>query len=269
MNRVESRFAFLKERNEKALIPYIMGGDPDLAASVRLLKLLAESGADLIEVGVPFSDPLADGPVIQSAGLRALQNGCTLPKLLAALQPVLKELPIPVMLMIYYNMIYQRGVPNFLEEVAAAGCAGLIVPDLPPDDAAKMRRAAAGLDLALNFLVAPTSTETRIARVAEASTGFVYAVSLKGVTGARASLPPELPEFVRKVKSFTAKPVAVGFGIATPEQARTVAQMADGVIVGSAVVKAAAADPGFREVQTLVRSLKNGIGPSGAAVQSL
>jgi tryptophan synthase alpha chain len=259
MNRVESRFALLKKRNEKALIPYIMGGDPDLAATVRLLKLLAKSGADLIEVGVPFSDPLADGPVIQSAGLRALQGGCTLPKLLTALKPVLQELPIPVMLMIYNNMIYQRGARNFLTEVVAAGCAGLIVPDLPPDDAAEMRQAAAELGIALNFLVAPTSTAGRISKVAEASTGFVYAVSLKGVTGARASLPPELPEFIRKVQSFTAKPVAVGFGISTPEQAKTVAGMADGVIVGSAVVKAVAEDPSFHKAGELVRSMKTAI----------
>ncbi|MGD8401588.1 MAG: tryptophan synthase subunit alpha [Bacillota bacterium] len=256
MNRVEARFAALRARNEKALIPYIMGGDPDLGTTGRLLETLVAAGADLIEVGAPFSDPLADGAVIQAAGLRALRGGCTLTKLLAALQPVLKDLPVPAMLMIYYNLIYQKGVESFMAAAQAAGIAGLIIPDLPPDDSGEVRRTAAEYGVALNFLVAPTSTAARISTAAAASTGFVYAVSLKGVTGARQTLPPDLPRFVSRVKAATAKPVAVGFGIATPEQARQVATLADGVIVGSAVVQAAFADRNLHQVKQLVGDLK-------------
>jgi tryptophan synthase alpha chain len=259
MNRVEARFAELSARKGKALIPYIMGGDPDLGATARLLETLVAAGADLIEVGVPFSDPLADGTVIQAAGLRALHGGCTMTKLFAALQPVLKDLPVPILLMIYYNMIYQKGVEPFFASAAAAGVAGLIIPDLPPDDSAVVQQVAQDYGLALNYLVAPTSTKERIATATAASTGFVYAVSLKGVTGVRQSLPPDLPRFVARVKAATPKPVAVGFGIATPEQARQVAKLADGVIVGSAVVKAAAEDQKFQQVKELVGDLKTAI----------
>jgi tryptophan synthase alpha chain len=260
MNRVESRFVELSARREKALITYIMGGDPDLGATVRLLETLAAAGADLLEVGVPFSDPLADGAVIQAAGLRALQGGCTMTKLFAALQPVLKDLPVPTLLMIYYNMIYQKGVEAFVAAAAAAGVAGLIVPDLPPDDSDTVQQVARDYGMALNYLVAPTSTPDRIVTATAASTGFVYAVSLRGVTGARQALPPDLPQFVARVKAATPKPVAVGFGIATPEQAHQVAGLADGVIVGSAIVKAAYDDQGFKQVKQLAGSLKAALG---------
>jgi tryptophan synthase alpha chain len=256
MNRVETRFAQLRARNEKALIPYIMGGDPDLGTTGRLLETLVAAGADLIEVGAPFSDPLADGPVIQAAGLRALRGGCTMTKLFTALQPVLKDLPIPVMLMIYYNMIYQKGVASFMAAAATAGIAGLIIPDLPPDDSDAIRQVAAEYGVALNFLVAPTSTTARITAAATASTGFVYAVSLKGVTGTRQTLSSDLPRFIGHVKAATTKPVAVGFGIATPEQARQVAMLADGVIVGSAVVQAAFEDRNLLQVKQMVGELK-------------
>ncbi|HYH03442.1 MAG TPA: tryptophan synthase subunit alpha, partial [Bacillota bacterium] len=238
-------------------IPYIMGGDPDLATTVRLLEVLVAAGADMIEVGVPFSDPLADGAVIQAAGQRALRNGCTVEKLFQALQSVALQLPVPVVCMIYYNLIYQRGIERFLEAAAEAGVSGLIIPDLPPDDSAELQQLAPRYGIALNYLVAPTSTGERIVKAAEASTGFVYAVSLKGVTGARQSLPPELPKFIQTVKAATPKPVAVGFGIATPEQARMVAGLADGVIVGSAVVKAAAEGPDLQQVKGLVSDIKS------------
>lgn len=259
MNRVEARFAALSERKEKALITYMMGGDPELTVTPRLLETLVTAGADLIEVGVPFSDPLADGTVIQAAGLRALHGGCTMAKLLATLQPVLKDLPVPVLLMLYYNMIYQKGVKEFLAAAATAGVAGLIIPDLPPDDSDAVQEAAREYGVAVNYLVAPTSTTARLEAAAAASTGFVYAVSVKGVTGARQSLPPDLPQFVQRVKAVTTKPVAVGFGIATPEQAQQVAQLADGVIVGSAVVNAAFADRKLQQVKQLVSDLKAAI----------
>lgn len=259
MNRVALQFQKLRETGKKAFIPYIMGGDPDLASLPRILEVLAEAGADLIEVGVPFSDPLADGPVIQTAGVRALKNGCALTRLLATIKPVAACLATPLMLMIYYNQVLQRGLERFMAEVKEAGCAGLIIPDLPPEAAGELRELAGRLEVGLNFLVAPTSKTGRIKAAAEASTGFLYAVSLKGVTGVRSSLPPELPDFIRRVKNLNDRPVAVGFGIATPEQARLVAGLADGVIIGSAIVRTIAENPGLDKVKTFVRGLREAI----------
>lgn len=257
MNRVALEFYKLRESGRKAFIPYIMGGDPNLASLPRILEILTMAGADLIEVGVPFSDPLADGPVIQAAGVRALQSGCTLTGLLNTLKPVAASLSAPLMLMIYYNQIYQRGLKRFVEEVKEAGCAGLIIPDLPPEAGEELQGLAANFEIGLNFLVAPTSKPERIKAAAQASTGFLYAVSLKGVTGVRSSLPPELSDFIRRVKNQSDRPVAVGFGIATPEQARMVAGLADGVIVGSAIVRTIAENPGLDKVESLVKGLRD------------
>ncbi len=259
MTRIAQRFAELRQGKKKAFIPYIMAGDPNLEKTVELIQLLSENGADLIEVGVPFSDPVADGPVIQQAGVRALESGCTFEKILDSIGKVTPKVSTPLILMMYYNMIFQRGFQNFFEAIHNAGCAGLIVPDLPPDEAGEITGLAAKFDIGLNFLVAPTSNEERIRLAAEASTGFLYAVSLKGVTGIRSSLPPELPQFIQNIKSLTDKPVAVGFGIATPEQAEMVAGLADGVIVGSAIVKAAFGDGNLHEVQQLVARLRAAI----------
>ena len=260
MNRIRQTFNQLRSSGKKAFIPYIMGGDPGLSETARLIELLSATGADLIEVGVPFSDPLADGPVIQQAGIRSLQNGCTLEKLLLTLKGVTSKVQTPVILMIYYNMIMKWGVQRFAQSVAEAGCSGLIIPDLPPDEAGEMIQLASIHSLGLNFLVAPTSADLRITLAAKESTGFLYAVSLKGVTGARESLPPELPGFVKRVKSLTSGPVAVGFGISTPAQAHMVAELADGVIVGSAMVKAVASDPSLEAARKLAAELRKGIG---------
>ncbi len=259
MTRIAQKFAELRQGKKKAFIPYIMAGDPNLEKTVELIQRLSEKGADLIEVGVPFSDPVADGPVIQQAGVRALESGCTFEKILDSIGKVTPKVPTPLILMMYYNMIFQRGFQNFFEAIHQAGCAGLIVPDLPPDEAGEISGLAAKFDIGLNFLVAPTSNEERIRLAAESSTGFLYAVSLKGVTGIRSTLPPELPQFIRKIKSLTDKPVAVGFGIATPEQAQMVAGLADGVIVGSAIVKAAVGDGNLHEVQQLAARLRAAI----------
>ncbi|HOJ77148.1 MAG TPA: tryptophan synthase subunit alpha [Bacillota bacterium] len=259
MNRVAERFRLLKEKGQKALITYIMGGDPDLAATAELIEILAQNGVDLIEIGVPFSDPLADGPVIQAAGQRSLANGCNLAKLLQAIKPAIQKVDIPVVLMIYYNMIMQRSLPAFFAEISAAGCSGLIIPDLPPDEAEELITLGNQYNVALNFLVAPTSSETRVIKAAESTTGFIYAVSLKGVTGARDSLATDLPEFINRVKSKTDQPVAVGFGISKPEQARKVVELADGVIVGSAIVKTIAEDRSYQKTIKLVKELKASI----------
>ena len=259
MNQVTSKFQILRTEKRKALIPYIMGGDPGLKETARLLELLAENGADLIEVGVPFSDPVADGPVIQAAGQRALENGCTFSKLVSVLKTVTYGLPVPVVLMIYYNMIIQRGIDCLMEDLMAAGCGGLIIPDLPPEEAVELLLSAEKYNIGLNFLVAPTSSNERIMKAATASTGFVYAVSRKGVTGVRTSLPKDLPQFLHRVTAITTKPVAVGFGVSTPAQAKEIATIADGVIVGSAIVTAVAADSSFSKVRTLVSNLKEAI----------
>jgi tryptophan synthase alpha chain len=255
--RIAQKFAELRRNNKKAFIPYIMVGDPNLDRTAELIELLSKNGADLIEVGVPFSDPVADGPVIQQAGTRSLQNGCTFEKILSCIKKAGANSNTPLILMMYYNMVYQRGFRDFFEAVKDAGCAGLIIPDLPPDEAGDIRQLAEEYAVGLNFLVAPTSNEKRIRLAAEASTGFIYAVSLKGVTGMRSSLPPELPEFIKRIQSCTDKPVGVGFGIATPEQAKMVAGLADAVIVGSAIVKAAASDPTLGEVKKLVVGLRD------------
>ncbi|HEY8393069.1 MAG TPA: tryptophan synthase subunit alpha [Capillibacterium sp.] len=259
MNRIALGFQELKRTGRKAFIPYIMGGDPDLPHLPRILEILSASGADFIEVGVPFSDPLADGPVIQAAGQRALRNGCTLSKLLTALKPVAACLPIPVILMIYYNQLFQRGVTRFVEEAKTAGVAGLIIPDLPPEAASELSRLAGAAGIGLNFLVAPTSTAERIRLAADASTGFLYTVSVKGVTGARRHLPPELPAFIQRVKTLSSCPVAVGFGIATPDQARAISRLADGVVVGSAIVQTIAEDPELKRMASFVQSLRGAI----------
>lgn len=258
MNPVAQRFQELRAAGKKAFIPYIMGGDPALGKTADLIRILDAGGADLIEVGVPFSDPLADGPVIQQAAIRSLRQGCTLAKLLEMMREVNRGIKTPTLLMIYYNMIFQRGLAEFFTAVRESGCAGLIIPDLPPDEADSVRQMAAESGIALNFLVAPTSSRARIIRAAECSSGFLYAVSLKGVTGARTEVPPELPQYLDFIKSLTDRPVAVGFGIATPDQAKAVAGLADGVIIGSAIVQAAAEkDP--EQFAALIRGLRQAI----------
>ncbi len=259
MNQVMAKFAALKSRRQKALVTYVMGGDPQLSETPRILEMLAGAGADLIEVGIPFSDPIADGPVIQAAGHRSLENGCTVGKLLATLKQAIANLDIPVVLMTYYNSIYRRGLERFMTEAQAAGVAGLIIPDLLPDDSETIRRLAEEHEIGMNFLIAPTSVETRIKQADLASTGFIYAVSVRGITGVRNQLPVDLGDFMGRVKANTTKPVAIGFGIATPEQVRTVAPLADGVIVGSAVVQSIAADPSLQSAGNLVRSLREAL----------
>ncbi len=256
MNQVMAKFADLKSRRKKALVTYVLGGDPQLSETPRILEMLARAGADLIEVGIPFSDPIADGSVIQAAGQRSLGNGCTVGELFVTLKQAIANLDIPVVLMTYYNSIYRRGLERFMAEARQAGVAGLIIPDLLPDDSETIRRLAEEHEIGMNFLVAPTSAEARIQQADSASTGFVYAVSLKGITGVRNQLPVDLGDFMGRVKANTTKPVAIGFGIATPEQVRTVAPLADGVIVGSAIVQSIAADPSLQSTEHLVRSLR-------------
>ncbi len=246
MERIHGTFSRLRRVRRKALIPFVMGGDPDLETTERLLRVLEGAGADLIEVGIPFSDPLADGPIIQRASSRALERGATPPAIVQAVGRASKRLSVPVVLLSYWNPIARYGSGGgrgddptaFVRAAARAGVSGVIIPDLPPEEAGSFRQAAKRAGIAPIFLAAPTSPASRLRRIARASQGFIYYVSVTGTTGVRKQLPSELAHHVRHMKSLTTTPVCVGFGISTPAQAAAVARFADGVIVGSALIHA-------------------------------
>ena len=242
-NRIDDVFARLRERGEKALIPYVMAGDPDLATTEEWLLAAASAGADLIEIGIPFSDPLADGPVLQRAAERALAQKTTLGDVVALVRRVRAKTATPLILMTYYNLIFQYGDERLARDAAAAGVDGLIVPDLPPEEADSLASAARAAGVHLIFLVAPTTPPTRIAAIAARASGFLYYVSLTGITGSK--LPPleEIEQRVRAIKRTTRLPVAVGFGVSTPEEAARIARVADGVIVASALIKRLQEEP--------------------------
>ncbi len=236
IERISSAF----RPHHTAFMPYSVLGYPSPAASIEVVQTLVAAGADLLELGVPFSDPLADGPTIQAATQHALQQGVTPARCIAMAADLrARGMQTPALLMGYINPILAYGVDRFAADSAAAGVDGFIVPDLPPEEADELEAACRLHGLALVYLLAPTSSAERIALVAEKSQGFIYLVSLTGVTGARASLAPGLADFVARVRAVTSKPLAVGFGIGSGEQAQSVAQLTDGVIVGSALVKRA------------------------------
>lgn len=256
IEHIRTTFAQAKAANRAAFMPYLPVGYPDLPTSLDLLQALAEAGADLIEVGVPFSDPLADGPVIQAATQQALALGVTPADCLAAVRRLRqRRVAVPLMLMGYINPILAYGVERYAADAADAGADGLIIPDLPPDEAEEVEAACQRHGLAMIYLVAPTSTTERIAQAARHSTGFIYLVSVAGITGARADLPPHLAGFVARVRALADLPLAVGFGIGTPAQAAAVAGIADGVVVGSALVKLAGGDAPRPAVLAAARAL--------------
>lgn len=236
MPRIEETFQRLRVRGEKAFIPYLTAGDPDLRWTGRFIKALAGGGADLIEIGVPFSDPIADGPTIQKASQRALRSGATLGKVIRLVGEIRAEVSTPLVLMGYYNPIFKMGVEVFARESSRSGVDGLIVPDLPPEEAAPLISACREWGIDTIFLVAPTTPLERLQQVAEVARGFLYYVSLTGVTGAREQLAAGIREAVAGIRTQTSLPIAVGFGISTPDQARLVSQWADGVVVGSTLV---------------------------------
>ena len=236
MTRITAKFEKLKSESRKALIPYITAGDPDLAATESLLLALADAGADVIELGVPFSDPMADGPVIQRASERALKNPVGVADILPVVERVRERSDVPILLFTYFNPLMQFGGENLGEELKRAGVDGVLVTDLIPEEAgdfvAGMRRA----ELDTVFLVAPTSTDERIKLIAEHSSGFIYVVARTGVTGVRDNISVEVRELVGRVRRYSNLPVAVGFGISTPEHVRDVWSYADGAAVGSRLV---------------------------------
>lgn len=267
--RLESTFEQLRRRGEKALIAYVMAGDPGLVETEQLVVALSEAGADIIELGVPFSDPIADGPVIQQAAERALRNGTSLRQILASVKSLRQRTQVPLVLMVYYNSIHAMGLESFCKAAQEAGIDGLIVPDMPPDEAGPLKGPAAAAGLRLVFLLAPTSTPARRAYVAKESQGFLYYVSLTGITGAKIQNMSEVGKNVEKIRKATKIPIAVGFGVSTPEDAGKVAAMADGVIVGSAIVKQIAAHQQKSEmvptVAAFAHSLKQAIRQTSTA----
>ena len=255
---IPAAFAAAKEEGRAALMPYLMGGFPDAATSAAVIDAYADSGADLIELGVPFSDPLADGPVIQRASQRALERGVTLKTVLEATRAIRATSALPLLLFTYFNPLLQYGLTRLAKDAKDAGADGVLVTDLPPEEAGEWLDAArpAGLDTV--FLAAPTSPPERLRKVAEASRGFVYAVSRTGVTGERQSLSDDAKPLLERLRGLTREPVVLGFGIAAPEQAREAAQVADGVVVGSALVRFLEEEP-QGDLEKKVRWLKSGM----------
>ena len=238
MSAIEAAFARCRDERRAAFIPYLTAGDPDLATTGRLIEALTLGGADIIELGVPFSDPIADGPVNQRAAVRALASGTNLSGILELVAARRESLGVPIVLFTYFNPILARGVESFAEQAAASGVDGVLCVDLPPEEAASEALPALrahGIDPV--FLLAPTSTKARVKAVAKASSGFVYYVSRTGVTGTREELPAELVKEVKRLRRRLKLPLAVGFGISTPEQVEAVGRVADGVVVGSALVR--------------------------------
>ena len=237
MTRIEKRFSDLREKREKALIAYITAGDPSLEVTERLIPALAAAGVDVLEIGVPFSDPTADGPVIQAAAQRALKNGVTLDKVLGMIKRTRMLSDIPVVLFGYYNPIFSYGVGKFAQRAKDAGVDGILVVDLPPEEAHELRRYTdpAGIDFI--SLIAPTTDDERIKKIAAHAQGFLYYISVTGVTGTIKPQIADIKKDVARIRRFSNLPVAVGFGISTPRQAGEIAAHADGVVVGSAFVR--------------------------------
>ena len=277
MSEIVTRFDRCREEGRAAFIPFLTAGDPDLATTAELLGALVRGGADLIELGVPFSDPIADGPVIQRAAVRALASGTTLAGVLELVARQRDRLGVPIVLFTYFNPIHARGVKAFADQASASGVDGVLCVDLPPEEAAEefipvLRERC--IDTV--FLLAPTSDLKRIRQVGEASTGFVYYVSRTGVTGVREQLAPELLGEAKRLRRRLDLPLAVGFGISTPEQVKAVAGVADGVVVGSALVRQVednADSPNLAEIvetevlrlsTPLYGSLRSAVRPSGA-----
>jgi len=257
ISKIEKTFKKLKKEGRKAFIPYIMAGDPSLDKTKEVVLLLEECGADIVELGVPFSDPLADGPTIQRSSERALKNGVTLRKAISHVKDIRQMSQIPIVLMTYFNPVFKYGVENFIKNAKIAGVDGVIIPDLPPDEAEDFIKLSREAALDTIFLLAPTSTEDRIKKIIKVSKGFIYYVSITGITGTTLLLDGSMEVLISKIKRYTDKPVAVGFGVSTPEEASAVARVSDGVIVGSAIVKKLYESPD--ELKRYILSLREAI----------
>jgi tryptophan synthase alpha chain len=263
MNKIENRLREVLARGEKGLIAYITAGDPDLATTVELAAAIGEAGADVLELGVPFSDPVADGPAIQAASQRALAGGTTVRGIFRAVEQIRRRSDIPLVLMTYYNPVYQYGPERFAADAARAGGNGLIVPDLPPEESGPLWEAAGDCQIDLVPLVAPNTPARRLPVIAGKARGFIYCVSVTGVTGERESIMTDLAAMTGGVRRVSPLPVAVGFGISRPAQAAAVARHCDAVVVGSALVNTVAQKAGtpglIKAVYEQVRELKEAL----------
>jgi len=237
MNKIETKFSELRKNRKKALIVYVCAGDPDIATTKRIVLELDRRGVDIIELGIPFSDPMADGPVIQAASNRALGSRTTIQSILSMVRSLKGKVTAAVTVMTYYNPIFKYGLKKFVNDAKAAGIDGAIVPDLPAEESDELSRLGRERDFSVILLTAPTTRADRLKKITRAATGFVYYVSLTGVTGAKNAASGDIAANVRRIKKVTDKPVCVGFGVSTPDQARDIARYADGVIVGSAVIR--------------------------------
>jgi tryptophan synthase alpha chain len=237
MSCIEKKFAELQKRGEAALIPFVTAGDPNLATTLKILRALEKGGADCIELGIPFSDPTADGPTIQRSSERALKNGLSLPRILQLVRQFRRTSEVPIVLFGYFNPIFHYGLENFCRAAARAGADGILCVDLPPEESAELKRWTDAVGLDLIFLLSPTSGPDRVELVAGKGRGFIYYVSVTGVTGARQALDDQLRSQVARVRRATSLPVGVGFGISTPKQAAWIAGFADAAVVGSALVE--------------------------------
>ena len=262
-NRIDERFNKLKSEAKKGFIPFITAGDPDLNATVELVNAMANAGADIIELGVPYSEPVADGPVIQAATQRALEKGVTLRKIINTVKQIRENgTSVPIVLMSYYNPILQYGLEKFAQDAKDAGVDGIIVPDLPIEESKPLFDELKLKDIHLIPLVAPTTTDARLRKIAARAGGFIYCVSVTGVTGEREKIDEELSELTARIRSASKLPVAVGFGVSKPEQAFHIAKHCDAVIVGSAVVKIIEQNPetAVEKVAEAVKAFKTAIG---------
>ena len=254
MGRIEERFMALKKEGRKAFVVYLTAGDPDLEATANLIPALEAAGVDILEIGVPFSDPTADGPIIQAASQRALKQGTTLEKILAMIASLRRTSGSPIVLFGYYNPILSYGPEKFAADAAASGVDGLLVVDLPPEESDELRRYTDTAGLAFITLIAPTTDPERARKILRRAAGFVYFISITGVTGTAAPQTEDVERDVQQIKTMTTLPIAVGFGISTPAQAAAIAPLADGVVVGSALVRLIAEKGGSGDLIPAVSS---------------
>jgi len=263
MNRIEEKFRELKAKNQAALILYITAGHPDLATTEKIILTLADAGADIIELGIPFTDPTADGPTIQAASMAALKNYFTLDDVFSMVERVRTRSPVPLLLFSYYNPIFKFGEEHAVSLAQESGIDGMLIVDLPPEESASLRKLCKDYGLNLVHLAAPTSDSKRLKLIAKSSSGFIYYVSVTGITGARAELPKDIIDHLKQIKKVSGLPVAVGFGVSKPDQARELARFADGVIIGSALVSIIEK---YSSSPALLQEIKNFISPFKSAI---
>ncbi|OGW18126.1 MAG: tryptophan synthase subunit alpha [Nitrospinae bacterium RIFCSPLOWO2_12_FULL_47_7] len=261
---MEEKFDELKEKKEKALIAFISAGDPDIDTTKSLVLEMERRGADIIELGVPFSDPLADGPTIQKSYLRALKGKTSLKKIIKMVKELRGRIGVPIVLMSSYNPVLRYGEDRFVNDAVISGIDGVIIPDLPPEESDNLCKIANQKGLDTIFLLAPTSDEERMKLICGRNCGFIYYISVTGITGARKSMSGDIGRMVKKIKRFTDLPVAVGFGVSTPEQAENIAKHSDGIIVGSAIVKII--EKSGQNKKRLVKDVGNFIGELKSAI---